>query len=41
MTTTGLIVAAVAALVVLAYIGWITRRAKAGSGAAAPRQGQG
>jgi hypothetical protein len=41
VTTTGLIVAAVAALVVLGYIGWITRRAKTGSGAAAPRQRQG
>ena len=41
MTTTGFIVAALAALVVLAYIAWTTRRAKAGSDAVPPRQGHG
>jgi len=41
MTTTGLIVAALAALVVLAYIAWTTRRAKAGTETAIPDHGHG
>jgi len=41
MTSTGLIVGAFAALVVLAYIAWTTRRARAGSQTAAPDQGRG
>lgn len=41
MTTTGLIVAALAALIVLAYIAWTTRRAGSGTKTAAPDQGHG
>lgn len=41
MTTTGLIAVALAALIVLAYIAWTTRRTKAGSEAAEPVQGRG